>query len=88
MKRPRTSASEVASLDEMKAGAAFDPLKIPIDILPLIFEHLIDRRDLHVCAQLHSTFHAAATPLLYRTLDSRVMKTRLGVRIIAASAIR
>ncbi|KAH9927776.1 uncharacterized protein B0H18DRAFT_875389 [Fomitopsis serialis] len=61
-----------------RAEAAFDPLKIPIDILPLIFEHLVDRRDLHVCTQLHSTFHAAATPLLYRTLDSRVMKTRLG----------
>ncbi|KAH9915387.1 uncharacterized protein B0H18DRAFT_1124904, partial [Fomitopsis serialis] len=46
--------------------AAFDPLKIPIDILPLIFEHLVDRRDLHVCTQLHSTFHAAATPLFVR----------------------
>lgn len=45
---------------------------LPLDVLPLILEHLTDRRDLHTCAQLSKAFHHAATPLLYRTLDVRV----------------
>ncbi|KAJ8490148.1 hypothetical protein ONZ51_g2474 [Trametes cubensis] len=45
---------------------------LPLDVLPLILEHLTDRRDLHTCAQLSKAFHNAATPLLYRTLDVRV----------------
>ncbi|KAI8978244.1 hypothetical protein BD414DRAFT_495012 [Trametes punicea] len=50
--------------------AAVDGL--PLDVLPLILEHLSDRRDLHTCAQLSKAFHHAATPLLYRTLDVRL----------------
>ncbi|KAI0753357.1 hypothetical protein C8Q80DRAFT_1217526 [Daedaleopsis nitida] len=46
---------------------------LPLDVLPLILEHLSDRRDLCTCAQLSRSFHDAATPLLYRTLDVRVV---------------
>ncbi|KAI0740758.1 hypothetical protein C8Q76DRAFT_608942 [Earliella scabrosa] len=46
---------------------------LPLDVLPLILEHLSDRRDLCTCAQLSKAFHNAATPLLYRTLDVRVV---------------
>ena len=46
---------------------------LPLDVLPLILEHLHDRRDLCTCAQLSRAFHHAATPLLYRTLDVRVV---------------
>ncbi|KAI0629697.1 hypothetical protein C8Q77DRAFT_302534 [Trametes polyzona] len=45
---------------------------LPLDVLPLILEHLTDRRDLHTCAQVSKAFHHAATPLLYRTLDVRL----------------
>ncbi|KAH9896408.1 uncharacterized protein BXZ73DRAFT_95219 [Epithele typhae] len=51
----------------MSAAAA-----LPLDVLPLILEHLADRRDLCTCAQLSKVFHYAATPLLYRTLDVRI----------------
>ncbi|KAI0352044.1 hypothetical protein OH77DRAFT_1461163 [Trametes cingulata] len=44
---------------------------LPLDVLPLILEHL-DRRDLRTSAQISKAFHHAATPLLYRTLDVRV----------------
>ncbi|GBE80846.1 hypothetical protein BKA93DRAFT_779846 [Sparassis latifolia] len=44
---------------------------MPTDVLPLIFEHA-DRRDLHICASLSRSFHRAATPILYRRLDSRI----------------
>ncbi|KAI0827702.1 hypothetical protein BC628DRAFT_1409623 [Trametes gibbosa] len=45
---------------------------LPLDILPLILEHITDRRDLHTCAQLSRAFHHAATPILYHTLDVRL----------------
>ncbi|PCH35694.1 hypothetical protein WOLCODRAFT_140028 [Wolfiporia cocos MD-104 SS10] len=63
---------------------AVQPQSIPIDVLPLIFEYLDDRRDLHTCAQLCWTFNLAATPLLYRTLDSRIVKgqTRRSVKVL------
>ncbi|KAI0698320.1 hypothetical protein C8T65DRAFT_660923 [Cerioporus squamosus] len=38
--------------------------------------HLSDRRELCTCAQLSKAFHHAATPLLYRTLDVRVVTKR------------
>ncbi|OSC98437.1 hypothetical protein PYCCODRAFT_1439306 [Trametes coccinea BRFM310] len=49
---------------------------LPLDVLPLILQHLTDRRDLHTCAQLSKAFHHVATPLLYRTLDVRVTTNR------------
>lgn len=91
MKRARTDAIDAAyiapgaKMEVDQREPALNPRKIPIDILPLIFENLVDQRDLRVCAQLHSTFHDAATPILYRTLDSRIIKTRHGVRIVTAS---
>ncbi|KAI0669401.1 hypothetical protein C8Q78DRAFT_977327 [Trametes maxima] len=45
---------------------------LPLDVLPLILEHLTDRRDLHTCAQISKAFNHATTPLLYRTLDVRL----------------
>lgn len=72
-------ASSITTTADMSAETGvFDPACIPVDILPLIFEHLTDRRDLHTCARLSKTFHAAATPILYRSLDSRVLKSRTG----------
>ncbi|KAI0800281.1 hypothetical protein C8Q74DRAFT_1191039 [Fomes fomentarius] len=53
---------------------------LPLDVLPLILEHLSDRKDLCTCALLSKDFHNAATPLLYRTLDVRVGKTSLTQR--------
>ena len=91
MKRARTDANDSmhialgGNMKEDQPEPAFNPRRIPLDVLPLILEHLVDRRDLRICAQLHSTFHDAATPILYRTLDSRVKKTRHGVRIVAPS---
>ena len=53
---------------------------LPLDVLPIILEYLIDRRDLCTCAQLSKAFHHAATPLLYRQRDVRVVrKSRLPV---------
>lgn len=49
---------------------------LPLDVLPLILEHLSDRKDLCTCALLSKDFHNAATPLLYRTLDVRVVTHR------------
>ncbi|PIL33796.1 hypothetical protein GSI_04421 [Ganoderma sinense ZZ0214-1] len=49
---------------------------LPLDVLPIILEYLTDRRDLCTCAQLSKAFHHAVTPLLYRTLDVRVVTKR------------
>ncbi|ETW74810.1 hypothetical protein HETIRDRAFT_482604 [Heterobasidion irregulare TC 32-1] len=49
----------------------FRPEKIPLDILYPILEHLDDRLDLHAAALTSRCFNAAATPLLYRKLDTR-----------------
>lgn len=46
---------------------------LPYDILPPILAQLSDRRDWHACALVSKVFNRAATPLLYRTLDSRVV---------------
>jgi hypothetical protein len=43
---------------------------IPTDIFYLVLEHLTDRRDLHAAALTSRDFNRAATPLLYRTLDT------------------
>ena len=43
---------------------------IPIDIYYAVLEHLTDRRDLYAAALANRDFNLAATPLLYRTLDT------------------
>ena len=43
---------------------------IPTDVFYLILEHLTDRRDLYAAALTSRDFNRAATPLLYRTLDT------------------
>lgn len=59
---------------------------LPLDVIPLILEHLTDRRDLHTCARVSKAFYHATTPLLYRTLDVRVTdynnKVRVFIRIL------
>ncbi|TFY60741.1 hypothetical protein EVG20_g7312 [Dentipellis fragilis] len=50
---------------------AFKPETVPTDILYLLLEYLTDRRDLHSAALTSRSFNRAATPLLYRTLDTR-----------------
>ena len=55
----------------LNGGMPFRPEKIPLDILYPILEHLNDRLDLHAAALTSRCFNAAATPLLYRKLDTR-----------------
>jgi hypothetical protein len=43
---------------------------IPTDIFYVVCEHLTDRRDLYAAALSSRDFNRAATPLLYRTLDT------------------
>ncbi|KAG5646222.1 hypothetical protein DXG03_004048 [Asterophora parasitica] len=54
----------------------FRPLSLqdlPADILPPILAQLSDRADWHSCALVSKVFNRVATPLLYRTLDSRII---------------
>ncbi|KAL4266103.1 F-box domain-containing protein [Pleurotus pulmonarius] len=46
---------------------------LPLDILPSILSHLVDRRDCYSCTLVNKTFNRATTPILYRKLDSRVL---------------
>ena len=46
---------------------------LPLDILPPIIGQLTDRKDWHACALVSKAFNRIATPLLYRTLDSRII---------------
>ena len=50
-------------------------LVVPLDIILPIVELLTDRRDLNRCALVSRAFNGAATPHLYRTLDSRIRST-------------
>jgi hypothetical protein len=43
---------------------------VPTDIFYIVLEHLTDRRDLYAAALTSRDFNRAATPLLYRTLDT------------------
>jgi len=43
---------------------------VPTDIFYLVLEHLTDRRDLYSATLTSREFNRAATPLLYRTLDT------------------
>ncbi|KIJ15566.1 hypothetical protein PAXINDRAFT_77031 [Paxillus involutus ATCC 200175] len=45
--------------------------KVPVDLLQPLLDHL-DRRDLVSASLVNWSFNRAATPLLYRTLDSHV----------------
>ena len=46
---------------------------LPFDVLPPVLAQLSDSRDWHACALVNKTFCRVATPLLYRTLDSRII---------------
>jgi F-box-like len=49
------------------------PERVPEDILPPIFEHFTDRRDLYACSLVSWTFNRAVTPVLYRSWDAKVI---------------
>ncbi|KIJ66011.1 hypothetical protein HYDPIDRAFT_151768 [Hydnomerulius pinastri MD-312] len=49
----------------------FSPEKVPVDLLQPILDHL-NRRDLGVATLVSWSFNRAATPLLYRTIDSHI----------------
>ncbi|KAI3611911.1 hypothetical protein WG66_016126 [Moniliophthora roreri] len=51
----------------------FDANLLPFDLLPPILSQLCNRKDLHACALVSKAFNRAATPLLYHTLDSRII---------------
>ncbi|KAG7091203.1 hypothetical protein E1B28_010255 [Marasmius oreades] len=51
--------------------------ELPFDLLPPILVQLSDRRDLHACALVSKAFNRVTTPLLYHTLDSRVISKHL-----------
>lgn len=46
---------------------------LPFDVLAPVLSQLSDSRDWHACALVNKTFCRVATPLLYRTLDSRII---------------
>ncbi|KAJ7188839.1 hypothetical protein C8R46DRAFT_1055913 [Mycena filopes] len=50
---------------------------LPLDLLRPILDQLTDRRDLSSCALVNTSFHRAATPLLYSVLDSRAVPKTL-----------
>ncbi|EJF60664.1 hypothetical protein BD309DRAFT_1042740 [Dichomitus squalens] len=58
-------------------GATSAAEALPLDVLPIILGYLTDRHDLCTCAHLSKAFHHAATPILYRTLDVRVVTTKI-----------
>ncbi|KAK0226369.1 hypothetical protein IW262DRAFT_1361586 [Armillaria fumosa] len=49
---------------------------LPFDILPPILGQLTDRHDLCSCAIVSKMFNRATTPLLYETLDSRIISSK------------
>ena len=48
------------------------------DIFHIVLEHLTDRRDLYTAALANRDLNRAATPLLYRTLDTDTRAGRWG----------
>ncbi|KAJ4483607.1 hypothetical protein J3R30DRAFT_3680978 [Lentinula aciculospora] len=48
-------------------------LDLPFDLIQPILEYLTDRRDWNACCLVSKSFNKVATPLLYRTLDSRII---------------
>jgi hypothetical protein len=55
---------------------------IPVDIYHAVLEHLTDRRDLYAAALANRDFNLAATPLLYRTLDTDTRTGQWGHKIV------
>ena len=55
---------------------------MPTDIFYAVLEHLTDRRDLYAAALANWDFNRAATPLLYRTLDTDTRAGRWGHRTV------
>ncbi|KAF8332162.1 hypothetical protein F5887DRAFT_894630, partial [Amanita rubescens] len=50
---------------------------LPLDVLQPILADLSDRKHWHTCALVNKAFNQVATPLLYRTLDSRIKQSKL-----------
>ncbi|KAJ3858663.1 hypothetical protein EV359DRAFT_75829 [Lentinula novae-zelandiae] len=48
-------------------------LDLPFDLIHPIIEYLTDRTDWKSCCLVSKSFNKVATPLLYRTLDSRII---------------
>ena len=60
---------------------------LPFDVLPPVLSQLSDSRDWHACALVNKTFCRVATPLLYRTLDSRIISKASQGREIVIRAL-
>ncbi|KIK61173.1 hypothetical protein GYMLUDRAFT_199954 [Collybiopsis luxurians FD-317 M1] len=50
------------------------PFNLPYDLIDPILSFLTDRADWHACCLVSRSFNQVSTPLLYRTLDSRIIK--------------
>ncbi|KAJ4487186.1 hypothetical protein C8J55DRAFT_424180, partial [Lentinula edodes] len=51
-------------------------LDLPFDLIQPIIEYLTDRTDWNSCCLVSKSFNKVATPLLYRTLDSRIIQSK------------
>ncbi|KAJ3896419.1 hypothetical protein GG344DRAFT_72249 [Lentinula edodes] len=51
-------------------------LDLPFDLIHPIIEYLTDRTDWKSCCLVSKSFNKVATPLLYRTLDSRIIQSK------------
>ena len=59
--------------------------ELPLDLLQPILEHLTDRKDWLACSLVNKAFNQTATPLLYHTLDSRLISKVNGLSNIKLS---
>lgn len=59
---------------------------LPLDILYPILEHLNDAKDWCVCAVVNKTFNKGATPLLYRSLDTRII-SKVSHRLVVVVSV-
>jgi hypothetical protein len=60
---------------------------LPLDLLSPILSELADPKDWHACALVSKAFNKAATPLLYRKLDSRIIST-VSTKLAAPEVVR
>ncbi|KAJ3848299.1 hypothetical protein EV368DRAFT_49581 [Lentinula lateritia] len=51
-------------------------LDLPFDLIHPIIEYLTDRTDWNSCCLVSKSFNKVATPLLYQTLDSRIIQSK------------